>query len=144
MCYRKSKDDVAGGKYSRAGRVACTPVRDSSNTIDDDDDDDDSSDGDNDNSSSISSNNTSSMATARNNTRGSSSNPFEEAQEEEEKDLVVVLDVGGSPFPGGDDIHGPYQHGGMFPAVNGGGNMFPPPAVVDVQPAYAVGASQPG
>ena len=49
-----------------------------------------------------------------------------------------------SPFPGGDDIHGPYQHGGIFPARNGGGKLFPPPVVDDVQPGYPVGATQPG
>ena len=49
-----------------------------------------------------------------------------------------------SPFPGGADIHGPYQHGGIFPARNGGGGMFDPPLVVDVQPAYPIGATEPG
>jgi hypothetical protein len=44
-----------------------------------------------------------------------------------------------SPFPGGADIHGPYQHGGIFPAVNGGGKIFSPPLVVDVQPGYKIG-----
>ena len=43
-----------------------------------------------------------------------------------------------SPFPGGADIHGPYQHGGIFPARNGGGGMFDPPLVVDVQPVILI------
>ena len=49
-----------------------------------------------------------------------------------------------SPWPGGGDIHGPYQHGGLFPAVNGGGSMFTPPVVVGVQPRFPVGTTQQG
>ena len=56
----------------------------------------------------------------------------------------AVLRETGSPFPAGADIHGPYQHGGIFPARNGGGRLFSPPVVVDVNPGNAVGASAPG
>jgi len=43
------------------------------------------------------------------------------------------------PWPIGQEGHGPYQHGGMFPAVNGGGSLFSPPVVVSVQPGFPVG-----
>ena len=56
----------------------------------------------------------------------------------------VAVEVEASPFPGGSDIHGPYQHGGIFPARNGGGKLFAPPVVVDVQPRFPVGAAEPG
>eukprot|EP00051_Salpingoeca_urceolata_P023405 m.396250 g.396250 ORF g.396250 m.396250 type:complete len:1245 (+) comp20102_c1_seq16:524-4258(+) len=48
------------------------------------------------------------------------------------------------PWPLGVEQHGPYQHGGLFPAVNGGGSLFAPPTVVGVQPRFATGAAQPG
>jgi beta-mannosidase len=51
----------------------------------------------------------------------------------------------GSPWPPGAEQHGPYQHGGIFPAVNGGGGMIAhPPIVVGVQPGHATGPSEPG
>lgn len=41
----------------------------------------------------------------------------------------------GSPWPAGAEQHGPYQHGGIFPAINsGGGFIDKPPLVVGVQP----------
>jgi hypothetical protein len=43
------------------------------------------------------------------------------------------------PWPKGADIHGPYQHGGGFPAVNGGGGAFSPPVIVGVQPGVRTG-----
>lgn len=50
-----------------------------------------------------------------------------------------------SPWPAGAEQHGPYQHGGIFPAVNGGGAFIPhPPLVVGVQPGHAVGPTMPG
>ena len=51
----------------------------------------------------------------------------------------------GSPWPAGAEQHGPYQHGGIFPAVNGGGGLIhSPPTIVGVQPGHAVGTSEPG
>jgi hypothetical protein len=42
-----------------------------------------------------------------------------------EMSVGVGGDVGSDPpWPKGADIHGPYQHGGMFPAVNGGGKVL--------------------
>jgi len=46
----------------------------------------------------------------------------------------------------GDNVHRDrYQHGGMFPAINGGGSFIQnPPLVVGVNPGHAVGPSEPG
>jgi len=35
-----------------------------------------------------------------------------------------------SPRPAGAEQHGPYQHGGIFPAVNSGGAFIPNPPLV--------------
>jgi beta-mannosidase len=51
----------------------------------------------------------------------------------------------GSPWPAGAEQHGPYQHGGIFPAINAGGKFIDkPPLVVGVQPGHAVGPTEPG
>ena len=38
--------------------------------------------------------------------------------------------TGGSPWPAAAEQHGPYQHGGIFPAINAGGSMIANPPVV--------------
>lgn len=49
------------------------------------------------------------------------------------------------PWGPATEFHGPYQHGGMFKAVNGGTDApFTPPVVVAVQPGAPTGPSQPG
>lgn len=45
----------------------------------------------------------------------------------------------GPPWFVGQELHGPYQHGGLFPSVNNAGGLFVPPTVVSVQPAYPTG-----
>ena len=108
-CYMKGAKDIAGGAYNRTDRIACRPKK----KMDDNDDGNDNSEG------------ATGLATLL-------------AAVDVAVDGSVAPSAGASPFPGGDDIHGPYQHGGIFPARNGGGNLFQPPVVVDVQ----VGAGQ--
>ena len=61
-------------------------------------------------------------------------------------DIKLVPEAShGSPWPAGAEQHGPYQHGGIFPAINSGGSMITsPPLVVGVQPGHAVGPAEPG
>ena len=59
--------------------------------------------------------------------------------------LNAAKPADGSPWPGGAEQHGPYQHGGIFPAINGGGGAIAkPPLIVGVQPGHAVGPAEPG
>lgn len=48
-------------------------------------------------------------------------------------DVPLKSENSSSPWPGGAEQHGPYQHGGIFPAVNGGGGLIKsPPLIVGV------------
>jgi hypothetical protein len=142
QCYRKAQADVAGGKYARPGRVACAPVRHHYRR---------SAEKHSSSTTTATATATAATTTTATPANGSAAVAVVVAAVAPRTGGEVFLSTsssspafGDSPFPGGDDIHGPYQHGGMFPAVNGGGTIFAPPTVVDVQPAYAVGAAQPG
>ena len=60
-------------------------------------------------------------------------------------DIPLKSQASSSPeWPPGLEQHGPYQHGGIFHAINGGGHLIPdPPVVVGVQ-LRTIGPSQPG
>lgn len=114
VCYLKGSADISGGAYNRTGRIACSPVNSSFAHLD----------------------------------RRLHDPPRANVSNLAWVDLNSVPSTSWmSPGPWSvpeHEEHGPYQHGGMFPGFNGGGNLFTPPVVVSVQPGYQVGAAVEG